>query len=503
MVGYLVAGFVLHAFGAESSDAIEEISEIGILLLLFGIGLKLKVETLAQPVVWAGASLHMAVTAALAAAITLGIGLTGLPIASGLSLGQALLIGFAFSFSSTVFAVKALQERNESNSLQGANAIGILVVQDIFAVAFLTLAVDEPPLLLAIPVLLIVLAGQPIYWWLLDRSGHGELLLLFGLALAVGLGAQAFDSVGLKADLGALLVGFTLAKHPRANELSDTLLDFKDILLIGFFLSIGLNSSVGVPEVVIAVALLGLLPLQAFGFLALGTRFGYRARTSWHMAISLATYSEFGLIVGVIGIERGIIDERWSAVFAIAVALSFMVAAPVSSARYTLYGRFREQLLKLERDQINPLDALLDPGHADILIFGMGRTGIGAYDEFVEQYDRAVLGVDRRQSTVDVNTNFGRNVVRGDALDPEFWEQVAADTRIELVVFAMNDHEANLASVRQMRTYLPDVPIAAAATHADEVAELIESGVSVARDILAEAGQGLADDAVLALKLDQ
>ena len=154
LVGYLGAGFVLHAFGYETTDGIELIADVGVLLLLFGIGLKLRLSTLARPVVWAGATLHAALTTAVIGALLLGVGALGLPLAAGLSAGQAALVGFAFSFSSTVFAVKALEERNEADSLQGRIALGILVVQDIFAVVFLTLAVDP-----------LRPSGRHPWWW--------------------------------------------------------------------------------------------------------------------------------------------------------------------------------------------------------------------------------------------------------------------------------------------------------------------------------------------------
>ena len=88
-------------------------------------------------------------------------------------------------------------------------------MQDIFAVVFLTARGRHPPVDLGrYPWSLAVIAARPVYGWLLDRSGHGELLLLLGLALAIGVGAESFDQVGLKPDLGALVVGLTLATPP-------------------------------------------------------------------------------------------------------------------------------------------------------------------------------------------------------------------------------------------------------------------------------------------------
>ena len=499
LVGYLAAGFVLHALDYETTAAIEEISDLGVLLLLFGIGLKLKLKTLGRPVVWAGASLHMAATTGAVGALFLALGAVGFPLAADLDVADAALVGFAFSFSSTVFAVKALDERNEATSLQGRIAIGILVVQDIYAVVFLTLAVDEPPSLWAVPVVIAVIAAGPVYGWLLARCGHGELQLLFGIGLAIAVGAEAFDQVGLKPDLGALIVGVRLANHPRAGELADTLLGLKDVLLIGFFLSIGLDGAPDGPALAVAAVILLVLPLKTVGFLWLVSRFRFRARTAWHTSSTLATFSEFGLIVAVIGVEREILDTRWTSAIAVAVSVSFALAAPLNTLRFQLYRRFSDRLGQLQRTPIQEDDALIEPSHATVLVFGMGRVGTGAYDGVTAQRGPVVLGVDRRDATVEENVAAGREVIRGDAMDSEFWARLQLHGDIEIVILAMSDHDANLVAVEQVRSFLPDVVIIATALFADEAVELEAAGVEVARNLYAEAGQGLAEDALALL----
>jgi glutathione-regulated potassium-efflux system ancillary protein KefC len=128
LVGYLAAGFVLHAFGYESTETIETVSEIGILLLLFGIGLKLKPATLARREVWGTAVVFASVGTVLFAAIFLAIGALGMPLARDLDLETAMLVGFALSFSSTVFAVQALERAGEGGSLAGRLAVGVLIL---------------------------------------------------------------------------------------------------------------------------------------------------------------------------------------------------------------------------------------------------------------------------------------------------------------------------------------------------------------------------------------
>ena len=495
LVGYLAAGFVLHAFDYETTEGIELIADAGVLLLLFGIGLKLRLSTLMRPVVWAGASIHSALSTLIIGLILLGLGAFGLPLAAGLTLGEAALVGFAFSFSSTVFAVKALEERNEAASLQGRIAIGVLVVQDIFAVAFLTVAVDTPPSVWAIPVVVAVVAAKPIYGWVLDRSGHGELLLLLGLALAIGVGAESFAQVGLKPDLGALVIGLTLASHPRASELATTLLSFKDVLLIGFFLSIGLGGAPGFSAIAVALIVVVLLPLKSAGFVWLVSRFRFRPRTAWHTSVTLATYSEFGLIVAVIGVDQDLLDQQWTSAIAVAVAVSFAAAAPLSHARYLLYARFGDWFQRLERSPVQPDDALIEPHGARIIVFGMGRVGAGAYDELVARRGDVVMGVERQEANMAAHRAEGRHVIRGDALDQEFWSRLRLNHGMDLIVLAMSDHAANLEAVRRVNEFLPSARIAATASYADDVVELERAGVDVARNLYGEAGQGLADDA--------
>ncbi len=184
---------------------------------------------------------------------------------------------------------------------------------------------------------------------------------------------------------------------------------------------------------------------------------------------------------------------------AVAVAGSFVIASWASSARYRLYERFAQRLARFERHPPLPEDAIIDCGRARVLIFGMGRVGTGVYDELVTRRGRSVVGVDRQEATVGAHREAGRTVVRGDALDRDFWERVRFHPEVELVVAAMSNHEANLASVQRIKEYLPSAQIAAIATYPDQVDELRDAGVDVARNLYEEAGQALADDAVTAL----
>ncbi|MGI9665722.1 MAG: cation:proton antiporter [Acidimicrobiia bacterium] len=497
LVGYLVAGFVLYAFGVESTDALAWIADLGVLLLLFGVGLKLQIRTLARPRVWVTtASFSLGSTVMYGGAL-LALGALGLPLASDLDLRAAAVVGFALSFASTVFAVQALERANESQSLAGRLSIGVLVLQDLFAVAFLVATAEGGPSPWALLVIPGFVALRPIVWWLLNRADHGEILTLLGITLAVAVGAAAFDAVGLKPDLGALIAGLMLSGHPRAGELSDTLLGFKDLFLVGFFLSIGLAGTPPVAGWLIGLGLLVFVPLRTVAFTSLFTRFRIRARTSLHSALTLSTYSEFGLIVGSAAVTVGYISQDWVSTVAVAVAGSFIGASWANTNRYGIYEGFARPLAKIERSPIVAEDAVVDCGWARILIFGMGRIGEGAYDEIVREGRFGVVGVDRNPSVVDDHRAAGRSAIRGDALDFDFWDRYQFHPEVELVFAAMNSQEANLECIRKVQSFLPNARIAAIAGYRDQVTELEDAGVDVARNLYEEAGQALAADALL------
>lgn len=145
LVGFLLAEFVLKFFGIEGGETLQQIADLGVTLLLFSIGLKLDVKGLLKPEVWGTASLHLVITVVVFGGAFYGLSLAGVSLFAGLDLATAAMIAFALSFSSTVFAVKVLEERGEMPSIHGRVSIGILIVQDIAAVVFLTLSTGKIP----------------------------------------------------------------------------------------------------------------------------------------------------------------------------------------------------------------------------------------------------------------------------------------------------------------------------------------------------------------------
>lgn len=491
LAGFLATGFVLNYLGIASGETLQKLADLGITLLLFTVGLKLDIKTLAKPQVWAVAALHGSVIIVLFGAVIFGLARMDLPLFSASDLKFSLILAFALSFSSTVFVVKMLEEKGGMKSLHGQIAIGILIMQDLAAVIFLAASTGKAPSLWALPLFLLV-PLRPLFHRLLEKTGHGELLMLYGLVLALG-GAELFELAGLKDDLGALVMGVLISAHPKAKEMANTMLGLKDLFLVGFFLSIGMSGHLSLTALIIGLMLVPFIFVKSALFFVLMTRFKLRARTSLLSTLNLTNYSEFGLIVAAIGVAKGWMANDWLVVIAIATSLSFMVAAPLNRRDDKIYNLYRNFWRRFQRPARLPDDMLLDTVDATIAIFGMGRVGSGAYDRMCELHDETVIGFDFDAGLVERHRAMGRNVMHGDPSDADFWDKIEQDHSIQLVMLALPNLRANLDALQQLREISFPGRIAAAAKFPDDEEPLRQSGATAVFNIYTEAGTGFAD----------
>lgn len=487
LLGFLAAGFALNLLGFSSTAELQTIADLGVTLLLFTIGLKLHLHQLIKPQVWATSSAHIVLSSLIFAAGLKALALLQLPLLASLDWSLALLLGFALSFSSTVFAVKALESQGQLNSLYGATAIGILVMQDVFAVGYLAFSTGRAPNLWALPLALGLVFLRPVLLKLLDRSRHGEILPLFGIFTALMVGYQAFEFAGIKGDLGALVIGMLIASHPKAGELAKSLLSIKDLLLIGFFLNIGLMAELSLQTLWVALLLLLLLPLKLMLYFVLMTLSRLRARTAVMSTMALANYSEFGLILAALATQQGLLTADWLAV----LALSFLLSSPLQDRANTLYLRFEPFFRRFERSSRLPEEEWLDVGQAQILILGMGRIGTGAYDELVA-LGHTVIGVEVVHERFLQHQQAKRQVMRADATDRAFWQRIN-HCGIHTVLLAMPMHEQNLLSLAQLQASGFVGQVSAIVSHADQEQELQQHGIDSTFNLYAEAGAGFAE----------
>ena len=481
LVGYLVAGFVLKMLGEESGEFLEAVAHAGVLLLLFGVGLKLRLKSIVQPEVWGTGLCHLVISGGV-----LGI---GLHVLGDLPWPTALALGTTLGFSSTVVAAKVLEQKRELRSFHGRVAIGILIVQDLVAVAMLSFSGDHSISpwafgLLGLPLL------QPLVRRLLHVSGHDELLVLFGLVLALVIGGSGFEHLGLSSELGALVLGALLAGHPKAAELSDALWGLKEALLVGFFLQIGLAGLPSLEAVGVAIGLALLLPLKMALFFFVLIRFKLRARSSFLTGLALMSYSEFALIVAGFSVSNGTLSPDWLVLLAITIALSFAIAAPFNRVAHQLYERFESRLLEHELPERHPDEQPISLGNSHVLILGMGEIGTAAYDFFCQRQER-VAGLDSDPGKVETHLQAGRRVLYGDAEDPGFWHTLKLGG-IKAVILTAPETEVAVITATQLRRRGYRGLIGAIGTFSDEAQAVLDAGADKVFMAQEEAGVGLA-----------
>ena len=488
-VGFLAAGFAINLFAPAlglppyTGETLGHIAHLGVLMLLFTVGLKLKLKQIAQPQVVGGALLHFAISVA--------VFLPGLKLLMGLDWNTALLLAIALSFSSTVLAAKLLDTKRELGAFHGRTAIGILIVQDIIALVVLAVWSGQTPnawalLLFGVPLL------RPVLHWLLDFAGHDELMVLMGMLMSLVIGGMGFQAMGLSSEIGALVMGVLLSTHPRAQELSDSLWSLKEIFLVGFFLQIGLT---GLPDwgaLAFALAITVVLAFKGALFFALLVAFKLRARSAFLSALSLTAYSEFGLIVAA-----GVLPD-YLVPLALAVALSFVVSAPLNRYAHPLYEHFETRLRGFERDTVHPDEQPREMGDADVLILGMGRTGSAAYLQ-IESSGLKPLGLDADTYTAQAHQEVGRNVMFADAEDSNFWRSCDLGA-IRAAILAMDDLEAKLIAARSLRQRGFTGPIVSHALHESHQQRIIEAGASFTYLTMTQTGISLAEQTEEAIR---
>ncbi len=484
LIGYLGAGFVLHEINVSGGELLHQLAEVGITLLLFTIGLKLQPQQLLKPNVWGTTVIQVLVMQAAFLALLM---LAGMLFPSlGLGFSAAMIVAFALTFSSTVFVIQLMQERGEMASRHANLSINILILQDLAAVLFLVFSGSKIPQASAL-LLLLLIPARPLVFRLLTHCGHGELFTLFGLVLAVG-GAALFQSMGIKGDLGALLIGAALAGHQKSKELSRNLLHFKDLFLVGFFLSIGLD---GWPqgEIIALSVLLGLLVvLKPLVFFPLMTRLHTPPRIALLSSLALANYSEFGLIVIAVAANTGWVDSQWTSALSLTIAVSFLLSSLINKQSHALYQRWHDTIRSFETRRVRELQP--DTQGARVMVLGMGNIGTGAYDAIAERHGIQVVGIDENDKKLAAHRIEHRRVAAADASDPDFWHSVNL-RQIELIMLALTNHQENLRVCDLLKGLDYDGRIAVVVRFHEEAEELEKMGIS-AFNLYSQAGAGFA-----------
>ena len=483
LVGYLLAGYGLSAMGVQADPLLGKLSEYGILLLLFTVGLKLKLSTLVKREVLGVGALHVVAVALISGLIF---------VIEQLRMSGGLVFGVALAFSSTVLAVKVLEDNGELQTFQGRTVMGILILQDIIAVGLMTLVGAKPPSPYAI-LLLIVPLLSPLARKFFDLVAPGELQLLSGLLLAL-LGGELAEYLGVTKELGALLMGVLLVGHPETEDLSKKLWGIKDVLLVAFFLKIGLD---GIPTIsgwLGALLLMAVLPLQGVLFFGLMLATGLRARTSFFAALALTTYSEFALIVACPLIDKGLIGSEWEAILGVSVAVSLAFGAAINKNPQSIYAPFSNFLERFERPVPHPDQLPINFGHAEWLVVGVGRAGRSAY-RALEGHGLHVMGIDADPVRVQQLRLDGFRAVYGDIEDPALWHHASLG-KLKGIIVTLPDLRARKRALGSIRSEGFGGIIGTVSFRRSEDAILYRLGADEVYRPLTQAGEQLAERAL-------
>ncbi|WP_130834269.1 YbaL family putative K(+) efflux transporter [[Erwinia] mediterraneensis] len=498
LVGYLFAGVLAGPFTpgfVADTTLASELAELGVILLMFGVGLHFSMKDLlaVKSIAIPGAIAQIMV------ATLLGMGLSR---ALGWSWMTGLVFGLCLSTASTVVLLRALEERQLIDSQRGQIAIGWLIVEDLVMVLTLVLlpAVasmleegNASPTLLAWDLLLtmgkvatfmvlMMVVGRRVVPWILARSastGSRELFTLSVLALALGIAYGAVTFFDVSFALGAFFAGMVLNESELSHRAAHDTLPLRDAFAVLFFVSVGMLFD---PMILLEqpLAVLGALVIVVLGkSLAawlLVSLLGHSRRTALTISVSLAQIGEFAFILAGLGISLGLLSEEGRNLVLASAILSIMI----NPILFSLLERFLEKNETIEEqtfeeavedEQQNPVDIC---NH--VVLVGYGRVGSLLGEKLLEANVPLVV-IENSRPRVEALRAQGIRAVLGNAARAEIMELARLDCASWLLLTIPNGYESGeiVAAAREKRDNLE---IIARAHYDDEVNYILERGAS-------------------------
>jgi CPA2 family monovalent cation:H+ antiporter-2 len=494
LVGYLLAGVMVGPFTpgfVADQDLVAELAEIGVILLMFGVGMHfslkdlLSVKSIAVP----GAMVQIAVATMLGWALAWVL---GWPTLAGL------VFGLALSVASTVVLLRALQERRLLDTTQGRIAVGWLIVEDIFMVAVLVMlppladiyltidqagaqpAAGELAVTLAITmgkvaafVALMLLVGRRVVPSLLHyvaHTGSRELFRLAVLSIALGIAFGAAALFGVSFALGAFFAGMVLSESELSHQAAQETLPLRDAFAVLFFVSVGmlLDPTILVDQfwpllAAMAIILLG----KSFAAFVIVRLFRHPIGTALVISASLAQIGEFSFILAGLGVALGILPEEGQDLILAGAIISILV----NPTFFVLLDRFQSRLAPAQADAGAPQRAAVTRQELaptslrdHYVLVGHGRVG-GVIGEALRAAGLPVLVIEDQAAAVAGLAASGVEVIRGNAADPKALAAANPAQARCIFVAVPNAFEAGTI-VEQARAANPTAPIVARA-HSD------------------------------------
>jgi glutathione-regulated potassium-efflux system ancillary protein KefC/glutathione-regulated potassium-efflux system protein KefB len=504
VLGYLLAGVLIGPWGLRlitNVDNILHFSEIGVVFLLFIIGLELQPSRLwvLRRSVFGLGSLQVLLT---------GAALTGIARWFSLEWAPAILVGFGLSLSSTAFVLQMLAERKELTTSHGRAAFGVLLFQDLAVIPLIALvpllasdsasmgsALDFVEILKALLVLVgFVIGGHYLLRPILRLVASAQIHEIFtAAALLVVLGAAVLmESLGLSMGLGAFLAGMLVADSEYRHQLEADIAPFKGLLLGLFFIAVGMSANLGLlieePGVIAGITL-GLLALKAAILFPLARSFRLKGGTALTLSVLLAQGGEFAFVLFHLASAESLLSELMTSRLILAVTLS-MAATPLL---YVLSIKLSKSV-STQPDE-RPYDEV-DNAHHQVIIAGFGRFG-QVIGRILAMGKIPFTALEASSDQVDFVRRYGNKVYYGDAGRLDLLRSAQVD-KAKVFVLALDDVEASVRIAETVKRHFPHLHLAARARNRQHALRLMEVGANfIIRDTLLSsvslAGQVLED----------
>nr|WP_019367475.1 YbaL family putative K(+) efflux transporter [Pseudomonas luteola] len=503
LLGYLLAGILIGpatpGFVADMHIA-SELSEIGVMLLMFGVGLHfsigdlLSVKRIAIP----GAIVQMSLATVLGAALAHWW---------GWSWGSGLVFGLCLSCASTVVLLKALEARGVLDSMNGRIAVGWLVVEDLATVLVLVLLpplagmlgstsealpAQDGPLwvtlgrtllqITAFVVLMLIGGRRALPWllWQVAKTGSRELFTLAVVAIAIGIAFGASELFNVSFALGAFFAGMVMRESKFSHRAAEESLPLRDAFSVLFFVSVGMlfDPMILVQEPLHVLAVVAIIVLgKSLAALIITVALRYPLNTAMTVAASLAQIGEFSFILGGLGLTLGLLpQEGMSLVLAgalVSIALNPVLFKVIEPVRRWILARsdFARQLESRQDPYAElPMDTDRKYLERQVVLVGYGRVGrrIAAV---LESKGIPYVVAEQNREIVDQLRKEGKAAVSGDAADPAVLIQ-SHIAKAAMLVVATPDPLSVRPMVETARTLNPDVEVILR-THSEDESELL------------------------------
>jgi CPA2 family monovalent cation:H+ antiporter-2 len=497
IVGYLLAGIVIGPFTpgfVGDLDTISQLAELGVIFLMFGVGLHFSLKDL-----WRVRSI----------AIPGALGQMGMATLLGFGIsrfwewtpGAGIVLGFAISIASTVVLLRGLMDNGLLNTSHGQVAVGWLVLEDLATVLILVLMptlvntsdgfnwgqLGFTLLKAAGFVVIVLFAGTRLIPWILMRIVHTrsrELFILAVLAIALGIALGAAEIFGISLALGAFLAGVVVSESPLSHQVGADIVPFREAFAVLFFVSIGmlvnpgyLAGNIGPILILTALIVLG-KPIITF---LMGLVFPWPARTTLVVAASLSQIGEFSFILGQAGIALGLLDQsQYSLILAgaiLSITVNPLMIRTIEPAEHLLQKSPR--IWKLLNRQGPPIPQVEESIKDHVVIVGYGRVGHHIVDLLGELgISHLVVEADAERS-VELNQR-GIPTLLGEAANSEVLTHAGLSHARALVVTGP-DEDANALIVTAARDLASKLPIIARASSEEGTKHLSQLG---AQDVI-------------------